>query len=65
MTSGVEHKVVVVEILFLALTITTTLLRCYVRAVMVKSFGADDKLAVLSLVSVSMISQISNPQLLD
>jgi hypothetical protein len=43
-------KVAEVAILFLALTWVTVSLRVYVRAIMTKSFGVDDWLAVLSLV---------------
>lgn len=43
-------KVAEVTILFLALTWVAVSLRVYVRAIMTKSFGVDDWLAVLSLV---------------
>jgi hypothetical protein len=44
-------QVAAVAILFLALSWVAVSLRCYVRTVMMKSFGADDWLAVVSLVS--------------
>ena len=40
-----------VAILFLTLAWIFVSLRCYVRTVMIKSFGIDDWLAVASLVS--------------
>lgn len=45
-------QVAAVAIPFLALSWVAVSLRCYVRAVMMKSFGADDWLAVASLVSI-------------
>lgn len=44
-------QVAAVAILFLALSWVAVSLRCYVRTVIMKSFGADDWLAVTSLVS--------------
>lgn len=37
--------------LFMVLAWTAVSLRCYVRAIMIKNFGADDWLAVAALVS--------------
>jgi hypothetical protein len=44
-------QVAAVAILFLTLSWVAVSLRCYVRSVMMKSFGTDDWLAVASLVS--------------
>jgi hypothetical protein len=44
-------QVAAVAILFLTLSWVAVSLRCYVRTVLMKSFGADDWLAVASLVS--------------
>jgi hypothetical protein len=41
------RQVAAVAILFLALSWVAVSLRCYVRTVMMKSFGADDWLAVV------------------
>jgi len=43
-------EVEVVAILFLILTWISVSLRCYVRALMMKSFGMDDWLAIVALV---------------
>lgn len=43
-------QVAAVAILFLTLSWVAVSLRCYVRTIMMKSFGADDSLAVASLV---------------
>jgi hypothetical protein len=49
-----------VAILFLALSWTAVILRVYVRAVMIKTFGIDDYLCVLTLVCLlSFITHMS------
>ncbi len=47
-------QIAAVAILFLTLTWIFVGLRCYVRTVMMKSFGMDDWLAVAALVSLSV-----------
>lgn len=44
-------QVAALAILFLTLSCVAVTLRCYVRAIMMKSFGTDDWLSVASLVS--------------
>lgn len=44
-------EVAAVAILFLVLSCISVSLRCYVRAVMIKSLGLDDLLSVAALVS--------------
>lgn len=43
-------EIAAVAILFLTLTLISVGLRCYVRTVLIKSFGLDDWFAVASLV---------------
>jgi hypothetical protein len=56
-------EVEAVAILFLTLAWISVSLRYYVRAVMMKSFGMDDWLAIVALVSVS--PENSFPHLLE
>lgn len=65
MNTEPERVLVAFATLFLIVTITATSLRCYVRIVMVKSFGADDALAVFAMVSVSKSKRISYPAIFD
>lgn len=48
-------QVTTISITFLVLSWVTTVLRCYVRIFIVKHFGADDYLAVLTLVKLSPV----------
>lgn len=50
--SSPKYKVLALANIFVFLSIVATVLRCYVRAIMVKSFKLDDWFMVLSLVSV-------------
>lgn len=47
-------QITAVSILFISLSWITTLLRCYVRVFVVKHFGADDYLALISLAAFSV-----------
>lgn len=51
MMDNAQEKVVAVGLFFAATTWVTTVLRIYVRAVMIKNVGLEDYLAVLALVS--------------
>jgi len=57
MGMSVDDKLITVLSIFLILTFTTVILRCYVRIKMVKIFGADDVLAVMSLVGPSSVTR--------
>jgi hypothetical protein len=48
-------EVAIVVWTFLSLTWVVVSLRCYVRAAMKKSFGADDWFAVISLVRLFLL----------